>query len=665
MSKINLQKSANLTIFFQNYNVKVNSDFEGDDILQGKILNQQDGVLVCGDMLDSTGRGIDITSGIVGKRDKKYNIRNIVNVVNNPNNIKLILGNRDVNKTKCKVLTMMKSGNILADNFNNGNINLSTTTYNTYKGQQQISWHADTKHWKPFWNETTRTQDNENYTYWNTPENQITNNRNKEKTAYGDNIFLKRFNRIFGADTAIGTMSADNLLYTIPMELGISSIDLDYLAFVVLAVFRVMFNETTSTTSTTIQQSQSNFINLTDTIIPLNQTFLNGLLTRFYMAQNVLFVGYSIHNPRKLYIFSHGGVTNQLVTNPNLNITNLRKHIHSKNQILTNGTLTQTGGANYSREIIMGKLNQIQSIYQKILQTGLVNIPIPNDDMLLLLALTAPYRPEKGNNSFIINSPINPGIDNFTNNTNMGKTEKINNTPNIIFSKDCDVVQIFGHLPKGFATTLIMHPNPTTPAYSAYYINLDFSTSFIYETPVAGDTSGHLLFNKGKLPKLVSTIDIQNIMYQEVVPIKITQQYYYVTNDKSSIDKIKSSTKKQYLMTNNDVFTNFKNESTINSMIQMYKTDIKEGDGEFQRKIYFNGIYNNLFVFTIIDNKYNKLLYISNGSLVNTKQTVVRPSEYHGNATPYGPLVTGHKQKYLKYKAKYLQLKKLLEQQNL
>jgi hypothetical protein len=264
----------------------------------------------------------------------------------------------------------------------------------------------------------------------------------------------------------------------------------------------------------------------------------------------------------------------------------------------------------------------------------------------------------------------------------MGRKEKINNIPNIIFSNDCDVVQIFGHLPKGFATTLIMHSNPTNPKHKAYYINLDFSTSFIYETADAGDTGGYLLFNKGSLPTLESTIDLQNINNQSdnTVPDPITQQYFYVTNDKESVDQIKSSKEKRkeklkhYLMTDKhkDIFSHFQNELIINSIIGIYKTDNKEKDGEFQRKIYYNGIYNNLYVFTIIDKKYTKLLYIyNNKSPVNNEQSNVRPSQYPGNSTPYGPLVrrppsvVAARQKYLKYKAKYLQLKKLLEQQNL
>ena len=130
-------------------------------------------------------------------------------------------------------------------------------------------------------------------------------------------------------------MSAGNLLYTIPIELfgslpvvkdpsdnpikdssGNPIIDLDYLAFIVLVTFNAMFNKQSTDNTHNTHNTHNTYTRINDNIL-LTNTYLNGLLNKFFTAPNVNFLGYynKIQSKEKnnLYIFSHGGITLDLL----------------------------------------------------------------------------------------------------------------------------------------------------------------------------------------------------------------------------------------------------------------------------------------------------------------------------------------------------------------
>jgi hypothetical protein len=341
-----------LTTFFNTSGIiqtHIISDYEGE-----KIPDISENILICGDIIDSTvGGGGDASqmpfTGSVGDISKNHNLYNIHKVLTNPN-IRLILGNRDFNKIKCLPLCKMKymttpnkdkqkigeeKQNI--QQFNNGNINLSTDTYTKYKDIIiNNDWIANMNNWLPFWNNSVFTQTikkkekdqagiekevdqpNANYYTWHDAYDV------KKSTT----PFLDRFNKIFGTDGSIGTMSAGNLLYTIPFEVfdvdnlnkyiteqKITNKD-DYLAFIVLSVFNAGFNKNEKKQ----EKQEIEKYNFITSETNLHDTYINGLLYRFYTAigkEKINFMGYA-NLSDKLYVFSHGGITSDLIKNPTL-----------------------------------------------------------------------------------------------------------------------------------------------------------------------------------------------------------------------------------------------------------------------------------------------------------------------------------------------------------
>ena len=328
------------------------SDLEGYDINNyTKDINpqniQKETVYVCGDILDSTAvfpLNIDNKDKTNILQKKIFNLQNIYKFITqtNDSNIiyKLILGNRDLNKIKCKFLCELdtdinliknihktvKKGSIILNTsfsaqliklYNNGEVNLNYETYTSYKVQLTTSenpWKIKSMNeWYPFWNIS------KNKKNWSVIEN-------NSKTP-----FLTRFNEIFGSDPNTGTMSAENLLHCIPFEIG-SRIDKkeatklytedkkgendtdDYKAFIVLAIFKSMLCE----------YSESKMEPITDFTKISNSNMVKGWLTKLYTDSDVVTdipsdVVTDIPSdvvtdiPNNVYILSHGGLTYKLL----------------------------------------------------------------------------------------------------------------------------------------------------------------------------------------------------------------------------------------------------------------------------------------------------------------------------------------------------------------
>jgi hypothetical protein len=194
-----------------------------------------------GDLFDSVGN-ID---------DKCFNLRNMVLFKMNYDQYTLKIGNRDINKIKFLPLGKLQPLPTVSDSifqvpdprtsfimsFNFGECDLSYDFYSQLKdivtsqiGEQ--AWISDMKSFYPFWNTTLMPFQPPN-TKWDEIDETI-NLSNK------NSIFFNRLNYIIGVDGKTGTMSAPNLLYSIPKELGyVSETDYkdDYYAFIVLAIF--------------------------------------------------------------------------------------------------------------------------------------------------------------------------------------------------------------------------------------------------------------------------------------------------------------------------------------------------------------------------------------------------------------------------------------------
>ncbi len=638
---------SNLTEFFRNSKVRIISDLEGEGIPD--VNNEK--ILICGDILDSTiSRGVDTSkmpiSGTIGKFNKTYNIRNLLNVVNNAN-IRLILGNRDLNKLKCNPLCKMKTPSkdkSLYVDFNEGRINLSKDTYKIYKNLlKNAGWISNMKSWAPFWNNSIWNKtlknkdgtdtDNPNYKLW------CNDNNTDKDDAFP---FFERFNRIFGADGSDGTMSAGNLLYAIPIEIfgqqkytQIYKNDdetKDYFAFIVLATFNAMFN-TTQTINTKFKIINEKEI--------LSTTYLGGLLNKFYNSIHVLFIGYYDINDN-FYIFSHGGITADLLTNVTNGaktfIDTLKDIIRVNKSKITypNDRCLQKGGnipvnTSFESTVLIEKINTIEQELKKILKSSLALIHnqsidtrtnnsefLPSNNTLLLFALSALYKPTGEENRFINYSPINPGVITIKNSMFTCSNKKL--------------YQIIGHVPKGYGPSLISFKDNNDN--KSYLINIDISQSYKYGGK-AGKSNVYFIYDNDM--KLNYYLDL-NEMQEEIYYLDTITEVPVIILDENKYDKkIKNFTVLESL---SDIFDK---ETELISLLKSKKIKLNNKD---KNAIFYHGYSKqdkHLFhIFTLFDddNSHDKVLLI----IKDNKQTSMQGGYY---------------QKYLKYKQKYLKLKQL------
>lgn len=459
----NLQKSPNITNFFESP-VKLISDPEGFSIYDASKNNNSsitnNKILVLGDLLDSTG----ILDNDISKKDKAYNIRNLMKVINNPEQIKVLLGNRDLNKIKCRPLIEVNNTKIWKQN----SLEKIVSALKVEVGKKK--WKIPSlKHWLPWWNIENKTDNKK------TP---IIKNFVKP-----DNSCLDRFNKIFGVDPKVGTMSAQNLLETIPIECKELSLiteipeDDETKAAIVLVVFYLMLDKTETNTDTNNGVATTNNIDL---------KIIRGLLTKFYNAKNTYYCAYATLND-KLCLFSHGGMTHKFFDK---NIYKEYINHINHNAIIYTNTEDFKGKSDYfsrlfgkkggffkgdivknvdSQNIII-KINAFNGYCKHTMKTVLNNgyldknnDNLPSVDILFLLLIGVPRTttPDWDLNPDQV-GPIQPGL------AGMRK--------NGFVCSDKKLIQFIGHLPNGYSSTLDVYQGQ---GQEQYVINLDISQSVL------------------------------------------------------------------------------------------------------------------------------------------------------------------------------------------
>jgi hypothetical protein len=355
--------------------IKVISDLEGYPIPDPR---QNEEIIICGDITDTTSQGM---SQVELLAKKSNNLKNIWKI-NNNKKISVIFGNRDLNKIKCKHVNKLKLteneiNNILINKFNDGEIDLSYTTYEKFIN---LEWVCDMKNWYPFWApDEFKIKYDAVYSLSRTSNNEL---------------FIDRFNLIFGdraAKAFPGTMSAGALLNSIPHELGITYDNDNYKAFIVLAIYNSMlFPQKLNTT---------NNVFLSVPVQNLNSNMFKGWLYHMYTNSKNLFCK-SNKLLNKLVLFSHGGITKRLIDNFNDENDNILKKLKTyitelspthKIRVQDGGVyLTTTNNTSYSTSTITDKINKINRILKYTLKDCLdeqLNAN-PSNNMLFLLSMT-------------------------------------------------------------------------------------------------------------------------------------------------------------------------------------------------------------------------------------------------------------------------------------
>ena len=602
-------------------------------------------LIICGDIMDSTLK-TDITPAIL--RLKSNNIKTIYDIVINPN-IFLTFGNRDLNKIKVGPLTELcyegkdQASKKLVDKFNSGDLEkLDLTTYLSFVTLYK-KWYQNMSNWFPFWSV------NKDDSYW------------KDDLLIGKSFgfFEKRFNKIFGTDPAVGTMGADNLLKTIPMELGLYNESLsDYNAFIVLAVFKSMLQKKTFTDEGRILH---NILYPTDSpsvLPPVSQSIFKGLLyTLFTQPKNNMIITRKDSNGT--YLFSHGGVNSEIIERNTLQelneILNDPKSQNFRNMITD---YTQKGGYYmkvpvYDDSVLQERIKNFNKVMKEVLgrifeeDYKVLKKPSPNILFVLLATSQSTCKSiyKRISSEEAVDKCKDLGILNSSFRSTMAGIRELRDK-NKIFYHGAKLFNIFGHNPNGFGPTVDLFENGTN---KTYLVNLDNSNTFL-SSPLnrslfvpSLETSTYILIEANSL-RLRTQIFIQTKAAER---IKIENNTEPLFTEIVHIDgEIKDDPKNKLVLAysgdkvgdNFDIVIDNPIDETMDKNLKLFGNN---------PHIFYHGVMGNKLIFNyrrVLGAPYPRCLFIVDEGIFRNRY--ILPQNFQ--------------KKYLKYKQKYINLKKLL-----
>jgi len=649
------------------------SDVEGEDILSllpsnitinnGIITNEDVEIIICGDVLDST-VPFPFTIDDYYIQKKSFNLRNLKLINNNPDKIKYVLGNRDLNKIKCLYLNKLNNddNNEYINCFNNGNCDLfkqnteintleiNTLEINTLEINEQnkmneqikeknlrnlynnlkklkLSWKEDIDNWGRFWmDKEAINKDKE---------------KNKDYKNNYEDFFYNRYNQI-----CADSMAAPNLLYTIPYEylnikdLNKDKINLnkDYYAFIVLFIFNILLTK----------EKKNN---------RLYKFFKNGKLC--------LYEKYDTN----IYLYSHGGITHNMLDKLNDFLTNNNLTFDLSVNKLLGGTKKYTFNTDIDTNID-SKIDKINNLYKDII-TKIYSNDNDNDNknlVIKLLMISAPIQDNyinKISTNYTFNStlesPILPGYNNLNENT--------------LFNIDgYNIYQFLGHQPYGYGCS-----------FKKYY---DFNTTIINLDNSGTYRGRYRTYNNNNDNKIMNYVLIENDnikLFSDIyIDIEKDIQFFnnknYITNYNDYVKKFNNSLKLITLFNDNNKIiisnnSNIQENNIINIKIEYniinYKNDIPITTEVINGYMYYfynhgcSSIKNkNYYIFTLGRRKENdiavtfdKILFILNEKDKNELISKMTPPSGGGKLNNQIGGINKYYNKYLKYKMKYLKLK--------
>ena len=474
---VSYNPNVDITRFFQQgKKVRVVSDPEGCNIIDMAFpkesktdlkcrfndlleLECEDNVVVCGDILDSTFLG-----KIPEEHMDKYsfNLRNIMLLLVKRDHMKLVVGNRDINKIKVFPLAELARNfpegelsneeeidlQLLIQEYNNGTLEISTDTFNKLRRYSKFSL-SNLNNFYPFWHMKNGGEYN-----------------GKDWNYTSQDTFHQRYLNIFGADTNkpgdnTGTMSAQNTIETfyhelkilhpklVEQESNIAEEDMnDYKAFIVLAVYRSLLYPCTAFCSESLKF--------------LNTACYRGLL---YNLLRYSYVNAYSYTNGKFIMYSHGGIlreTSLRTIYDSLDENNLEL-LSNFDEYRKQRDSRQSGGyyGATKRDIDMDEfiktLNENQKYYSGAFESMILytSTPTPlriDKNMTFLLMIAVPFN----SNNFIDKafsdtmnviylSPIQVNFDRVREGFFFLKDKR----GNVI-----ETIQVFGHLPNGFSNTI-------------------------------------------------------------------------------------------------------------------------------------------------------------------------------------------------------------------
>ncbi len=615
----------------------------------------KDNLIICGDIMDSTIK-TQINREII--KLKSNNIKTIYDIVINPN-IFLTFGNRDLNKMKVGPLTELyceeqdKNSKILIDKFNKGDLeNLDKKTYIKFLCIEKKRWYQKMSNWYPFWGDKIKDKIN----YWK-DNNEPLVLRNKENEIIKSyNFFEKRYLKIFGADTSIGTMNAEYLLQTIPSELGLyDEANNDYNAFIVLAVFKSMLQKVTFNDD---KKLHNVLYTPSDTQI-INQSIFKGLLyTLFTDHKNNMIIKRT--DQLNTYLFSHGGVSSEIIERNTLEELDciLKNPITDDlKEKITDATKFMGG---YYKKIDINKEEnidkQIENFNRKIKET-ITNIfnedykilVKPSINMLLLLIAVTSFDCKTFYSKILPTEEVQNkckdyGILNINSSilSTMAGIKELR-SKNKIFYYGEKLFNIFGHNPNGFGPTVDLFENDVN---KTYLVNLDTSNTFLSSSSNQSlydktkKTSSYILIENNKI-KLITKIFIRKTSKEEIIIVDNKDAIFSDLEIKKEDDDIQNNLKNNIVLAYSeglkpsDIFeVNIDNyiDENMDEKLKLFR------DNE---KIFYHGKHENYLIFNyrrILGPPFPRCLFIVDENIFTKRYLYF-------------------KKKYLKYKNKYLNLK--------
>ena len=442
---------GNFTNFVTGKDVLLISDTEGyiSTSLKEKVMDhikKPDGVVIInGDMSDYTvpGGAPDYT------KSERFCFLKLVDLANeNPNKVRVTIGNRDLNKLNLWQLVQVNNGEKWWKNGDDIKAIAETLAYNN------PDWLVKdlTSFW-PYWN-----QPNPNIKSWTGWKS-----RNERLSLFD------RFNAIFGADPTVGTMSAGNLLNGIATELDLFK-----------EIVSKKEKRSESDPPDTKYKTEDDYNLLAALVFTVFARILDPELTKdpkwqydgclYKLLTEQPLVGYA-SNDSEVYLFSHGGIhssfTKDLLSKMNdLYSSNTIKNLFKNQEYAIIKSSFQRGGSILSISDLSDFNNsvkmQIDTFYSQ---------PNQNTQNLLLktlvgLACPIGNNPVFKNEKYQFQSPIMTGFKSI-----LGDQNKVYEGNNI--------VNILGHSPIGFGYSFGISKNPNRkaiPQYFLFFINFKFST---------------------------------------------------------------------------------------------------------------------------------------------------------------------------------------------
>ena len=558
---------ANITGFFpksseftvqSSEQVRVISDPEGYHIRQLANDNPTTKLVVLGDLFDYTlGRGSNFNNFATGeltalREAKSHSFESAKYCVDNKDRIKVMFGNRDLNKLKLMPLSLItnKSDNKYVKYWNppkNDYYSGAIALVELLRSENYNWAIPQLNNWKPFW---SGFENRPLCSHWNQNNPRLGNQPEKMSC-------LERYYLIFGLDCEQGTMSGQNTIFGVAQECGVYS--KLFGAFTgVLSQFKMtdsgkkeLLNDNNFLLNIDNPELKKNleiaaalvFVVFADALYgdkPTTEKPFSGILREFFLADNTYYCAYAKMD-KDLLTFSHGGMRAEFFTCPKPEGQKLTDLV-TQNAGLVSMIAEQLGGyVGQTKVKPIAESDVIKRIteYNTEMKAGLAKlideyiryIDFPNKvsdkatlELLLNLTISAPHNGSPNSCIHQTASPIMPGVSNAINGGYRANPIVVSGTT---------LYQFIGHAPTGYAPLIDKYTEAGNGGVS-YLVNLDISNSLMgqyglldmstvatnYSYVSIGQESGELKFKSNTNIKLQPQT-ISNMASSNISDIKI------------------------------------------------------------------------------------------------------------------------------------------------